>query len=125
MPSPPAVEPPACSRSSAALIVALSEPLQLSNTMPEAPAYTTMEMRSVLRRSAASSDSADLTSGSLFGSSMEPETSSRNTRLLSGLSVISSSLALTTTRASARPSFHGQPLMVTFTLTGSLPSGAA
>ena len=58
------------------------------------------------------------TSGSLFGSSIEPETSTRNTRLLGGRRDWSIGLAAMPMRASRCSAFHGQPAISTCTANG-------
>ncbi len=60
-----------------------------------------------------------LTSGSLLGSSIEPETSIRNTRLLGGRFDWSIGLAAIPIRASRCWPFHGQPATSVWMANGS------
>ena len=58
-----------------------------------------------------------MTSGSLLGSFIEPEVSSRNTRLLRGFSACTSKPRMPIC-ISFLPSFHGDGVMVTVGLKG-------
>ncbi len=107
MPWPPFVEPPAVSRSRAATIRDFSRPGVEGSTMPAAPAYTTIATRSFSPSSSTSSFSPRFTSGSRLGGFIEPETSIRNTRLLSGRCPRSISRPLMPTRTRECLVCHG------------------
>ena len=64
-------------------------------------------------------------SGSLSADFMDPETSTRKTRLAAGRSSSSKVLPLSPTRTSLWPGFQGQAAASTWTAKGSPPEGGA
>ena len=85
---------------------------------PSEPAYTTMATRSLGPSWFTSRRIAAFTSGSLFGSSIEPETSRRKTRLLGGRWPGGSSRPLMPIRTRRWPAFQGQVVVSMWTANG-------
>ncbi len=94
-----------------------------SSTIPAAPAYTTMATRSWGRICSTRSRMERWTRGSLSGEDMEPDTSSRKTRLAGGMSSVSTGrLARPTRRRRCSGAQGARPTSVV-TPTGWRPSG--
>ena len=89
-----------------------------------APAYTTIATRSFSPSWLTSIRSDALTSGSLAGSFIDPDTSTRKTRLLGGRLSVAIGFAFTPIRASRCLGCHGHSASSTVTANGSSPSGA-
>ena len=107
MPAPPAVDPPASSRSIASRIVAFSAPDVGGSTRPGRPGVHDDRHPVLGRSSCTSARNACLTSGSLSGDFIEPDTSIRKTRLLGGRSRVGTRRAWRPIRTSRCSGAHG------------------
>lgn len=125
MPEAPAVEPPAVSCSMALRIFALSRPEVGSSTTRDSPAYTTSDTRSCSRNWSTSSLRVLCTSGRPSRRSMEPETSTRNTRLAGANSATVRSEALMPMRSRRVWGFQGDGAISVVTPNGEPSPGRA
>ena len=90
-----------------------------SSTSPLAPAYATRATRSFSPSRLTSSFNELFTSGSRFSAAIDPDTSTRNTRLLGGRLSASIGRAFSPIRASRWAGAHGQSAISTVTANGS------
>ena len=124
-PAPPLVEPPACEvvRCAERIICFLSQGVE-GKHQARGPGVDDDGHAVVLAEFVRPAAAAVLTSGSLLGCCIEPETSTRKTRLLSGRSVAATRLPLEAERgpADGRRS-RGSRRLRRSRRTGRLPSG--
>ena len=118
IPAPPLVLPPERSLSRAAMIFSFRSHEVESSTRPDAPAYTAIATRSPSPSCSTSIFIAALTSDSLLGARIEPDTSSRNTRLLGGRLAGSNSRPFRAIRTRRCLGAHGQEAVSACTANG-------
>ena len=107
------------------MIFGLFAALVGGSTTPEAPAYTTIATRSFWSRWSTMSFSERLSNGSLLGAPIDPDTSSKNTRLDAGLWFKAISRPLSPIRTSRCWGVQGASLTSTCTAKGLASFGGA